>query len=178
MGSVATPVESVFRDAMASLASGVAVLTVRRDDGTPCGLVATSLLAYSLAPPSVLISIGHASRCYPALADGELFGVHLLAAGHDELARVFADANVDDKFSGVAWEWDGEVPKLPDDVCVAHLMCRRAARFDLYDHTILIGNVEAGRHIGGEPLVYFDRTMGWRFATRPPVEGLRDLKGG
>ena len=54
--------ESVFRESMASLASGVAVLTARLDDGAPCGLVATSLSAYSAAPPSVLVSIGHTSR--------------------------------------------------------------------------------------------------------------------
>ena len=47
---------------------------------------------------------------------------------------------------------------------VAYLRCRRAARFDLYDHTILIGDVEAGRHNGGEPLVYLERQMGWRLS--------------
>ena len=149
---------------MASLASGVAVLTGRRDDGEPCGLVATSVSAYSIAPPSVLISIGHASRCYPALADGEVFGVHLLAAGREPLARVFADAAVDDKFSGVEWGWDDDVPALADDLCVAYLRCRRAARFDLYDHTILIGDVVGGRHFGGDPLLYLERQMGWRLS--------------
>ena len=164
MPGVTAPVESVFRDAMASLASGVAVLTARHGAGEPCGLVATSLSAYSAAPPSVLISIGHVSRCYPALADGEVFGVHLLAAGHEQLARVFADPVVEDKFGGVDWRWDDDVPELSDGVCVAYLRCRRAARFDLYDHTILIGDVVAGRHLGGDPLLYLERQMGWRLS--------------
>jgi flavin reductase (DIM6/NTAB) family NADH-FMN oxidoreductase RutF len=159
---LAADIHSVFRDAMASLASGVAVLTARRDDGGPCGLVATSIAAYSAAPPSVLVSIGHASRCHAALADGAVFGVHLLAAGHAELAQRFADPDVEDKFSDIGWRWDGEAPALEGGVSIAYLRCRRAARFDLYDHTILIGDVEDGCHDGGDPLVYFERSMGWR----------------
>jgi flavin reductase (DIM6/NTAB) family NADH-FMN oxidoreductase RutF len=155
-------VDSVFRSAMASLASGVAVLTARRDDGGPCGLVATSISAYSTAPASLLVSIGHVSRCHAALADGARFGVHLLAAGHEGLARRFADPAVEDKFAGLDWRWDDAVPALEDQVSVAYLRCRRAARFDLYDHTILIGDVEDGWHDGGEPLVYLERRMGWR----------------
>jgi flavin reductase (DIM6/NTAB) family NADH-FMN oxidoreductase RutF len=162
---VPPPIEDVFRNAMASLASGVAVLTARRDDGGPCGLVATSLSAYSIAPPSVLVSIGHGSRCYHALADGAEFGVHLLAAGQEQLARRFADAQLEDKFADADWRWDGGVPELTGGVSVAYLRCRRAARFDLYDHTILIGDVAAGEHHGGDPLLYLERRMGWRLSS-------------
>jgi flavin reductase (DIM6/NTAB) family NADH-FMN oxidoreductase RutF len=154
--------EAVFRDAMASLAAGVAVLTARRDDGAPCGLVATALAAYSAKPPSALVSIGHTSRCHEALADGAAFGVHLLAIGQEPIARVFADPRTESKFDGVDWEWDGEVPAIAGTL--AYLRCRRSARFDLYDHTILIGDVEHGRHDGGEPLVYLERKMGWRLS--------------
>jgi len=65
---------------MASLASGVAVVTARRTDGHPCGLAATSVTSYSAAPPSLLVSIDHASRCHLALAGCERFGV--LHGGH------------------------------------------------------------------------------------------------
>jgi flavin reductase (DIM6/NTAB) family NADH-FMN oxidoreductase RutF len=157
---VPPPVEELWRDAMASLASGVAVLTARRDDGGPCGLVATSLAAYSASPPSVLVSIGHTSRCHEALAAGASFGVHLLGAEQEPLARVFADPHTEDKFETVEWEWDDGVPAIAGTV--SYLRCRRVERYDRYDHTILIGDVEAGSHGGGDPLVYFDRHMGWR----------------
>ena len=159
---MAADVEAVFRDSMASLASGVAVLTARRDDGAPCGLVATSVAAYSVRPPSVLVSIGHTSRCHEALADGAWFGVHLLAIEQEPLARVFADPRTEDKFDGPDWSWDGEVPAIGGTL--AYMRCRRSARFDLYDHTILIGDVEHGRHDGGDPLVYLERRMGWRLS--------------
>src|SRR3712207_5352895 len=96
-------VAELFRDAMAGLCSGVAVLTARRPDARPCGLVATSLSSFSAAPPSVLTSIGHASRCHHALAECEHFGVHLLRADQERLAHVFASL-VEDKFDGVDWE--------------------------------------------------------------------------
>jgi flavin reductase (DIM6/NTAB) family NADH-FMN oxidoreductase RutF len=155
--------EGLFREAMAGLCSGVAVVTARRADGQPCGLVATSVSSYSAAPPSVLASIGHNSRCHPALVEGEHFGVHLLNAGQSELAALFASRSTD-KFAGLEWSWDGDVPSLGG--VLAYLRCRRSALFERYDHSILIGDVTGGRRGSGEPLVYMDRRMDWRLS--PP----------
>jgi flavin reductase (DIM6/NTAB) family NADH-FMN oxidoreductase RutF len=156
--------DGLFHDAMAGLCSGVAVVTTRRSDGVPCGLVATSIASYSASPPSVLVSIGHTSRCHEALAEGEWFGLHLLAAGQEAMARKFADASREDKFDGETWEWDTNVPRIAR--VVSYLRCRRTARFDLYDHSVLIGDVAGGRHDGGDPLVYKDRRMDWRLEPR------------
>jgi flavin reductase ActVB len=151
-------VEELFRDAMASLASGVAVVTARRGDGAPCGLAATSVSSYSAHPPSLLVSIAHTSRCHGALADCERFGVHLLRADELPLAQVFAGRG-DDKFAGVDWRWDGDVPELAGTL--AYLRCRRAANFARYDHTVLIGDLDGGRMEPGEPLLYARRRMDW-----------------
>jgi flavin reductase (DIM6/NTAB) family NADH-FMN oxidoreductase RutF len=153
----------LFREAMSHLASGVAVVTTRRPDGRPCGIAATSLTSYSAHPPSLLVSVWHASRCHAALAACERFGVHLLRSDEIELAHGFADREAEDKFAGLEWRWDGDVPELAGTL--AYLRCRRVANFARYDHTILIGDVESGSHEGGEPLVYFDRHMGWRVAS-------------
>jgi flavin reductase (DIM6/NTAB) family NADH-FMN oxidoreductase RutF len=152
-------VSDIFRDAMAALCAGVAVVTARRDDGVPCGLVATSVSSFSAEPPSVLASIGHASRCHAALADCEHFGVHLLSAGQADVADTFAGLG-DDKFAGVEWSWDQDLPALGG--VLAYLRCRRSALFELYDHSILIGDVVGGGRNNGEPLVYMERSMGWR----------------
>jgi len=158
MTSPATAAE-LFREAMAGLCSGVAVLTARRSDAHPCGLVATSVSAFSAEPPSVLTSIGHVSRCHRALAECEHFGVHLLRADQERLAHVFASL-AEEKFDGVEWSWDADVPELGG--ALAYLRCRRSALFELYDHSILIGDVIGGRREPGEPLVYMDRRMDWR----------------
>ena len=149
----------LFRDAMTRLCSGVAVITARRDDGDACGLVATSVSSFSASPPSVLVSVDHSSRCHRALVDGETFGVHLLTVEQEPLAHVFAGRG-EDKFAGIEWEWDDGVARI--DGTLSYLRCRRSALFERYDHSILIGDVEGGRRVAGEPLVYLDRRMDWR----------------
>ena len=151
-------VPELFHEAMASLASGIAVITARREDGHPCGLTATSIASYSADPPSLLVSVAHTSRCHAALSSCERFGVHLLRAGEEAIARTFAGKG-DDKFGGLDWRWDGDVPEL--EAALAYLRCRRAENFERYDHTILIGDLDGGRLDPGEPLLYARRRMDW-----------------
>lgn len=158
----AEPLDDLFRDAMSSLCSGVAVITARRDEGEPCGLVATSVSSFSAAPPSVLVSVDHSSRCHRALVEGDTFGVHVLGAWQESLAHVFAGKG-DDKFEGVEWSWDDGVARI--DGCLAYLRCRRSALFELYDHSLLVGDVTAASLTAGEPLVYMGRKFGWRLVS-------------
>jgi flavin reductase ActVB len=161
---VAVEVEQLFQEAMASLASGVAVITARRaaptagTGGEPCGLAATSIASYSANPPSLLVSVAHESRCHDALVASERFGVHILHSGEEHIARAFASRG-DDKFAGLEWRWDGDVPELAGSL--AYLRCRRADSFSRYDHTILIGDIEAGRLEQADPLLYARRRMDW-----------------
>lgn len=150
----------LFREAMAGLCSGVAVITSRRpDDGEPCGLVATSVSSFSASPPSVLVSVDHSSRCHHALVEGELFGVHVLAADQEPLAHVFAGRG-EDKFAGIDWSWDEGVAHIAG--ALSYLRCRRSALFELYDHSLLVGDVTGGAVTDdGEPLVYMSRRFGW-----------------
>jgi flavin reductase (DIM6/NTAB) family NADH-FMN oxidoreductase RutF len=159
VSGVEREVAQTFRDAMAGLAAGVAVVTGRRPEGDPCGLVVTSVSSFSAAPPSVLVSVAHASRCHDALAEGDSFGVNVLAAGQAPVAEVFAGLG-DDKFAGVDWTWDGDVPRIAGTL--SFLRCRRSALFEMYDHTVLVGDVLGGSANGGDPLVYLARSMGWR----------------
>ena len=152
-------VVQTFREAMAGLASGVAVITARRGDGHPCGLVATSVSSFSANPPSALVSVSHTSRCHSALTEGDAFGVHILAADQRELAGIFAGLG-DDKFAGVPWEWDDGVPRI--EGALSYLRCRRSALFELYDHSLLVGDVTRGVVQPGDPLVYMGRRIGWR----------------
>ena len=153
-----TDVVELFHEAMASLASGVSVITARQADGEPCGLSATSVSSYSANPPSLLVSVAHDSRCHDALTSAERFGVHILHAGEEPVARVFAGRG-DDKFAGLDWRWDGDVPEFAG--ALAYLRCRRVESLSRYDHTILIGDLEGGRLEQGEPLLYARRRMDW-----------------
>ena len=156
-------VDDLFRESMATLASGVAVVTARREDGQPCGLVATSVSSFSARPPSVLVSVDHQSRCHRALVDGDTFGVHVLNADQEALARVFAGKG-DDKFAGIDWSWDDGVARI--EGTLSYLRCRRSALFELYDHSLLVGDVTGGALTDGDPLVYMGRSFGWRLERR------------
>jgi flavin reductase (DIM6/NTAB) family NADH-FMN oxidoreductase RutF len=156
---MAVTTDTLFREAMTHLASGVAVVTARRADGAPCGIAATSLTSYSAHPAALLVSVWHESRCHDALAGCEHFGVHLLKSDELYLAQRFADRELMDKFDGLAWGWDDDVPELAGTL--AYLRCRRTANFVQYDHTILIGDLEGGRVEQGEPLLYARRRMDW-----------------
>jgi flavin reductase ActVB len=151
--------DELFREAMTRLASGVAVITARRPDGLPCGIAATSLTSYSAHPPSLLVCVWHASRCHAPIAACDHFGVHLLRSNEIEVAHAFADRESPDKFAGLEWRWDGDVPELTGTL--AYLRCRRAENFVRYDHTIVIGDLQGGRIEPGEPLVYARRRMDW-----------------
>ncbi len=153
--------DTLFREAMTHLASGVAVITARRADGGPCGIAATSLTSYSAHPPSLLVSVWHESRCHDALARSDHFGVHLLKSDELHVAQRFANRELapTEKFEGLDWSWDEDVPELAGTL--VYLRCMRADNFVRYDHTILIGNLKGGRLEEGEPLLYVRRRMDW-----------------
>lgn len=157
--STSAALHELFVEAMTSLASGVAVVTTRKPSGDPCGLAVTALTSYSAHPPSLLVSIAHLSRCHDALVAAEHFGVHILRSDELALARRFADRGAEDKFGGLDWSWDGDVPELAGTL--AYLRCRRGASFARYDHTVVIGDLERGRVEIGEPLLYARRRMDW-----------------
>jgi flavin reductase ActVB len=153
----------LFRNAMAALSSGVAVVTARREDGAPCGLLATSVSAFSANPPSVVASIAHSSRCHKALTESEHFGVHLLSVDQTAVADEFAGLG-EDKFAAFGWRWDEDVPEL--EGVLAYLRCRRSAVFEHYDHSLVVGDVVGGDRHAREPLVYMERSFDWRLEPR------------
>lgn len=168
---------ALFRDAMARLAAGVAVVTCVEEDGRPRGLTATSVTAYSADPPSVLVSVSRQSRSYGALVARPLFAVHLLAEGQEAVAADFARPD-DVKFERHPWRAgpDG-VPILEGAMAV--LVCRNERVFEHGDHAVVIGRLEDGELRPVPPLVYFERGFR-RLPAHPPPTGhplRRDLEG-
>lgn len=149
----------VFADAMARLASGVAVVTAQRPDGRPCGLLVSSICSYSANPPSLLVAIGKERASYPALAECTEFGVHLLGAEHRATAMTFA-SRIEDKFSGLDWQFHGKTPRLMN--VPVFLACARRTVLPEGDHAIVIGDIVETFTRPGEPLIYFDRKLGWK----------------
>ncbi|WP_327302192.1 flavin reductase family protein [Streptomyces sp. NBC_01298] len=150
-----------FRETMAHLVSGVAVVTVSSPQGVPGGLLVSSITSYGTDPATVMLAVSRTARTYSLLREAEEFGVHLLASDQTELAGIFA-GHQDDKFTGIAWEWDGTVPRVSGSM--AYLRCRTVMFTPFADHAIAVGQVAGLKIEGGEPLVYFKRRLGWHLS--------------
>jgi flavin reductase (DIM6/NTAB) family NADH-FMN oxidoreductase RutF len=131
---------SAFRRAASQFLTGVSVVTVRGDDGTPLGLTANSFTMVSLDPPLVLVCLDKRLGCYPAFQIGRVYAVHVLAEDQADLSTRFAMKG-EDKFRGLRWRegLDG-VPVLPDYLALWE--CRLVHAYDGGDHTICVARVE------------------------------------
>jgi flavin reductase len=154
-----TSVEAAsLRDVMSQFATGVTVLTV----GGDCihAMTANAFSSVSLTPPTVLASIAHSAVMYDVMTKGGHFGVNILSAGQEPLARHFADKKRTlglAQFDGVRWA-PGEhtgAPLLAG--ALAWLECDVTDAHVSGDHTIFVGTV-LGCHRGGDDsaLTFFD----------------------
>ncbi|MER5408930.1 flavin reductase family protein [Streptomyces sp. NPDC002769] len=142
---------SVFRQH----AAGVAVITAHGDDG-PVGFTATSLNSVALKPPLVSFGIGTSNSCWPALAEAEHVGVHVLAEHQQALGALFARSGADRFALPTAWQRGHAGVPLLDGV-LARLVCRIVARVPAAGHRIVVAEAVTGASAGpGRPLLYHD----------------------
>ncbi|WP_200262324.1 flavin reductase family protein [Streptomyces sp. HSG2] len=139
-------------------AAGVAVITVPGKGG-PRGFTATSLTSVSAEPALLSFGVGVASSTWPALAEADHVGVHLLAEGQRELAATFARGGVDRFAPPTAWHVGAEgVPVL--EGVLAAVVCRVVGRVPAGDHRIVVAELVSAEPVAGDtdglagPLVY------------------------
>lgn len=145
-----------FREVLARLAGGVAIVTARRPDGTPSGMTATAVCSASLVPPLVLACLDVGTHTHDAVEASGAFAVHLLADGEADLARRFGEDD-EDKFRGLLVSTAATGSPLLS--CgLGFCDCSVVGTLPAGDHTIFVGRVEAAEYRGSEgrgPLVYF-----------------------
>ncbi|MEV5311898.1 flavin reductase family protein [Streptomyces sp. NPDC052610] len=134
-------------------AAGVAVITARGAAG-PVGFTATSLTSVSAEPPMLSFGIGTGASSWPAIAEADHVGVHILGEHQQELAATFARSGADRFGEPTTWREGPEgVPVL--DGVLAWLVCRVHARVPAGDHRIVLAEVAVGDPTGtGRPLLY------------------------
>lgn len=143
-----------FKQALGHFASGVTVVTVHAEDGTPRGLTISAFSSLSLDPPLILVCVAHTSDSHELLAtEGARFGVNILAAGQEYVARAFATKGGAAKFDQIAWS-ENELGVPVIDQAHATLTCRVHQLSGGGDHTIVIGMVEGSTTSANEPLVH------------------------
>ena len=148
------PVEPIrFRTVMGHFATGVAVVTVDTPHG-PMGMTANAVASLSLDPVLALVCFDNSARTLPEVEKAKRFGVNVLAADQEHLARRFASKE-DTKFADVPHTVHDGIPVL--DGTLAWVGCELDQLIPAGDHTIGIGAVHAAElgADGLEPLTWY-----------------------
>jgi flavin reductase (DIM6/NTAB) family NADH-FMN oxidoreductase RutF len=142
-----------FRAVMGHFATGVTVVTAGTPEG-PVGMTANAVCSLSLQPLLLLVAFDNESRTLPVVSEGGHFGVNILSAGQEDLARLFASKlDEREKFVGVPHAMHDGIPVI--DGALAWIGCRLERLIEAGDHTIGIGAVEAAETGTGEPLLWY-----------------------
>ncbi|MTE21460.1 flavin reductase [Streptomyces sp. TRM43335] len=146
-----------LREVMARFATGVIVLSVGGEHIH--GMTANAFSSVSLNPPTVLCCVAHDAVMHKAIRSAGHFGVSVLGADQEALARYFADKKRPlgpKQFDGLDWH-AGPVTRAPLlRGATAWLECELADAHDSGDHAIFIGDVvNAVRADEGSGLVFF-----------------------
>jgi flavin reductase (DIM6/NTAB) family NADH-FMN oxidoreductase RutF len=152
--------EETFKAAMRSLAAGVVMVVAQRGDRL-WGLTISACCSISASPPQVLISLARDASCREAILDTGRFGLSVLRDDQKHLAELGAVPGGPKYVDAFCEDVDASRRTPMIAGALVHLDCSVARVFEVSDHTILIGNVEAvvsSRRRGG-PLLYFDRTF-------------------
>lgn len=139
-----------FRAALGAYATGVAVITAPSPGGV-AAITVNSFASVSLAPPLVLWSLGDQSDAYPIFSKAELWGVTVIAAEQEAIARRFSQIGRTCAEPDMCAELGG-APVLKGGL--AHFGCRTFQRRTLGDHLLIVGQVLAFDANGGPALTF------------------------
>jgi 3-hydroxy-9,10-secoandrosta-1,3,5(10)-triene-9,17-dione monooxygenase reductase component len=137
---------------MGKLPTGVTVVTAAGPDG-PAGATANAVCSLSIEPRLMLACLDRGSRTLLAVQAANRFGISVLHAGQEELARNFATkAPVAEKWRGVAWRDRDGIPALDD--ALVWVACELRDVIAGGDHVNVTGGVTALESREGVPLVF------------------------
>lgn len=157
-----------MRNVMGRFATGVTVLSVGGEHSH--GMTANSITSVSLDPPLVLACVARTAVMHAAILAARSYGVSVLGAHQERLARYFADRRRPsgiEQFDATDWfpgTYTG-APLLVDSL--AWLECELVDAYDGGDHSVFLGRVlDMGRNPGGGALLFFE---GGFHRTLPPA---------
>lgn len=162
-----------FRDVLARLAGGVAIVTSRKPDGSPSGATATAVCSVSLVPPLVLACLDVGTHTHDAVLGSGAFALHLLGEGDAALARRFGGDGGEEKFRDLSTTTAVTGAPLLD-AGLGFCDCSVVETVSAGDHTIFVGRVEEAESRNAEdlgPLLYFRGAYGSLAGGRPEGGG-------
>jgi len=137
---------------MSGLPTGVTIVTSNGGDG-PAGATANAVSSLSIEPMMMLACLDRGSRTLLAVQAADSFGISVLHAGQEPIARAFATkAPVAEKWTGVAWSERDGLPAIDD--ALIWIACDLRDVISAGDHVIVTGEVRALETREGDPLVF------------------------
>jgi flavin reductase (DIM6/NTAB) family NADH-FMN oxidoreductase RutF len=131
-----------LRRVFGTFATGVTVVTV--NGANPHGMTANSFTSVSLDPPLLLVCVDREAVMHRSMQARGLFGVSVLAANQEAVARHFADKWRPlgmAQFDAVDWV-TGRCTGAPlIKGALAHFECALWQAYDGGDHTIFVGRL-------------------------------------
>lgn len=149
-----------FKNSLSHWASGVTVVTTV-DEGQWKGATVSSFASVSLTPPLILICLNKNMYTHKVIEKSGVFAANILSTNHLEAGKLFAGMypDIEDRFSQNEWiTAETGSPILAD--AVGWVDCTVKHAYDGGDHTIFVGEVQAGGTNKGEPILYFNRHWG------------------
>jgi flavin reductase (DIM6/NTAB) family NADH-FMN oxidoreductase RutF len=143
-----------FRAAMGMLPTGVTVVAASGPEGA-AGATANAVCSLSIEPMLMLACLDRGSRTLLAVQAANRFGISVLRAGQEPIARAFASkAPVADKWEGIEWTERDGIPAIDD--ALAFVACDLRDVIAGGDHVIVTGAVTALETASGDPLVFHE----------------------
>lgn len=152
-----------FREVFRRHAAGVAIITSVHE-GVQYGFTATSVASLSADPPRFTFNMARSSSSWPAIANSNYIGVHMLGLQNRALADRFARTK--DRFEGDHWaEGPHGVPILKD--VQAWLVGRIIMRVSFENNAVVVAEVTDGSvEDDATPLLYH----GGQYTRPEPLE--------
>lgn len=153
-----------FRALMGQFATGVAVISLVGEDGSISAMTINSLVSVSLDPMLVSWNLQKSSSQYALYAGAERFAISILAEDQQLFARRYATRGDTALRAEDFVRDDSGLPVIR--AALGHIACRRFARHDAGDHTLILGEVtgmmQASSAAGStaRPLLFFGGRFG------------------
>lgn len=150
---------TLFRQLLASFATGVSIITARDNQGDPVGMTASSLTSVSFTPPLLSVCVDVTASMHRALSATGTFIINILAADQQALSQRFAAEPAEARFRELEFE-ETETGLVILRGTLAYIVCERFADFPLGDHTLFVGRITGGIAREGQPLLYYRGNYG------------------
>lgn len=152
----AAPAQADFKDVLANLAGGVAIISCW-DGDAPRGLLVSSITGLSVEPPRFLFCVRKEAGCHDALVAAAECGVTLLSADdQDEAWRYASSARANERFAPERWRLSpGSPPAYRGGLARANCVIDSVA--DAGTHSILIVTAKESTLSPARPLVAWNR---------------------